>query len=553
MAESTSVDVLHHNGDADYHSPRPRKPTRIDLLKPALSEESIRKQGGFKEPASALSSGRSTPIPPDAPPSVHASSSARRLIRAQHKQRIFPTVDYQNRVSHFDPNSDYHDFRGFFVLFWIGLAIMVLTTMLRNLTETGHPFQIRQMVLFREKVVELGLVDCVMVCSTIPSLPLQRLFLQDKLLRWNTYGMAIQSLYQAIWLAFWTTYPFIRNWSWTAQVFFTLHLLVIFMKMHSYAFYNGHLSETLRRLNDLDTPDKASKRAAVRYPSSRTHLHDVPQSPSQDEPAPNDANAEYVGHLREELALELASPLGNVSYPNNLTFYNYVDFILCPTLCYEIEYPRNPSIRWLEVFYKTLAVFGCIFLMIITAEEFILPVLDVSALRLVNADNATDFALIMVETIGRLLFPFMITFLLVFLVIFEYVLGAFAEITCFADRQFYADWWNSCDWLEFSREWNIPVHSWLRRHVYSASKNHMSRPLATLITFVISALAHELVMGCITRKFRGYGFVAMMLQMPIVMLQRSKWVRGRTLLNNVLFWCSMILGLSMMCALYVLV
>jgi sterol O-acyltransferase len=73
----------------------------------------------------------------------------------------------------------------------------------------------------------------------------------------------------------------------------------------------------------------------------------------------------------------------------------------------------------------------------------------------------------------------------------------------------------------------------------------MSRPLATTITFLVSALAHELVMGCITRKFRGYGFFAMMLQMPIVMVQRSKWVRGRTLLNNVLFWCSMILGLSM--------
>jgi sterol O-acyltransferase len=29
--------------------------------------------------------------------------------------------------------------------------------------------------------------------------------------------------------------------------------------------------------------------------------------------------------------------------------------------------------------------------------------------------------------------------------------------TGFADRQFYADWWNSCDWLEFSREWNKPV------------------------------------------------------------------------------------------------
>ena len=59
----------------------------------------------------------------------------------------------------------------------------------------------------------------------------------------------------------------------------------------------------------------------------------------------------------------------------------------------------------------------------------------------------------------------------------------------------------------------------------------MSRPVATVITFFISALAHELVMGCITKKVRGYGFVAMMLQMPIVMVQRSKWVRGRTLLN----------------------
>jgi sterol O-acyltransferase len=483
---------------------------------------------------------------------------------------MFPTIDYVDRVSHFDPNSDYHDFRGFFVLFWIGLAIMVLTSILRNLTETGYPFQIRQWALFKEKVVELGLVDGAMVFSTALSLPFQKLFLNDGALRWNSSGMAIQSVYQVIWLSFWTTYPFIRDWSWTAQVFFTLHLLAIFMKMHSYAFYNGHLSETLRRLNDLDNPAKASKAAAVRYPSSRTHLHEIPQSPSQTEPEPKDTNAEYISQLRVDLAFELASPLGQVSYPNNLTLYNFVDFIFCPTLCYELEYPRNASIRWLEVFYKTLAVFGCIFLMVITAEEFILPVLDASALRLYNSDSATDFALILGETIGRLLFPFMITFLLVFLVIFEYILGAFAEITRFADRQFYADWWNSCDWLEFSREWNKPVHHFFRRHVYSASKNHMSRPLATTITFLISALAHELVMGCITRKFRGYGFIAMMLQMPIVMLQRSKWVRGRTLLNNVLFWCSMILGLSMvswpskhgdvaaanfqqMCALYVLV
>src|SRR5690242_4500082 len=152
-------------------------------------------------------SGRTTPIPADAPPSVQAASSARRQIRAQQKRRMFPTIDYVGRVSHFDPDSDYHDFRGFFVLFWIGLAIMVITSMLRQVKETGYPFQIRQWNLFREKVWELGLVDGAMVGSTAAALPLQKLFLNGKgPLRWSQLGMAIQSVYQVLWLAFWCTY-----------------------------------------------------------------------------------------------------------------------------------------------------------------------------------------------------------------------------------------------------------------------------------------------------------------------------------------------------------
>jgi sterol O-acyltransferase len=341
---------------------------------------------------------------------------------------MFPTIEYVDRVSHFDPTSDYRDFRGFFVLFWIGLAIMFITTALRNMKETGYPLAFRQWDLFTEKVWELGLSDGAMVGSTMLSLPFHKLYMrQSGLLRWDKLGMAIQSIFQAGWLAFWTSFPFIRDWSWTAQVFFTLHLLAIFMKMHSYAFYNGHLSETRRRLFDLDNPDTASKAAAYRYPRPRTHLHELPLSPSHQTPEQKDT--ERIRQLREDLAFELASPLGHVSYPANLTLANYVDFIFCPTLCYELEYPRTPRMRWMELFYKTLAVFGCIFLMTIVTDEFILPVLDESAIALQQSSGASDFALVLGEAIGRLLFPFMITFLLVFLVIFEYVLGAFAEIS----------------------------------------------------------------------------------------------------------------------------
>jgi sterol O-acyltransferase len=375
---------------------------------------------------------------------------------------MFPTIDYVDRVSHFDPDSDYHDFRGFFVLFWIGLAIMVITSMLRQVKETGYPFQIRQWNLFREKVFELGLVDGAMVGSTAVALPLQKLFLNGKgPLRWSQLGMAIQSIYQVIWLSFWCTYVGARNFTdqEAHSVQISLHsrleldrssLLHPALACHLhedaflrvslpnerrvlvahllFSFYNGHLSETLRRLNDLDNPEKASKAAAVRYPKTRTHLHEIPQSPSQSEP--DVANQESLRQLRADLAFELSSPLGRVSYPENLNVYNWVDYIFCPTLCYELEYPRVAYIRPLEVFYKALAVFGCIFLMVITTEEFILPVLDESAIALHHSKSALDFSLILAETIGRLLFPFMITFLLTFLVIFEYILGAFAEITC---------------------------------------------------------------------------------------------------------------------------
>jgi len=388
-----------------------------------------------------------------------------------------------------------------------------------------------------------------MVAGTSISLPLHRLF-RSKTgelfgLRWAGGGMFIQSLYQTVWLAFWVALPFLRDWTWTAQVFFLLHTLVLLMKMHSYAFYNGHLRETEKRLQALDNPSTASKAPAYQYPSSG-HVPTVSEDRAQ-------KDADDLSLLREDLAIELTSPMGSVTYPKNLTWSNYTDYIFCPTLCYELEYPRTAGVNWMELFYKVLAVFGCIFLLTITSEEFILPVMTESAFRLETVTSFSETALILAESISMLLFPFMITFLLVFLVIFEYVLGAFAEITCFADRHFYSDWWNSTDWLEFSREWNIPVHHFFRRHVYSASRPHIGRPMATLITFLISAIGHEVVMACITKKIRGYGFMAQMSQLPIVLVQRTKWVKGKKVLNNVMFWCSMILGLSMMCSLYVLI
>lgn len=609
---ATSVELP--NGVHDHESdhvlrPRPRKPVHSQLSQLSSASSNGAYLETPQDDGATISSGRSTPVPADAPPSVKILSSARKQVRREHRElqlqtkdaqrrRLFPTTNFESRLSHLDPNSDYRDFHGFFNLFWIGLAIMAITTMLRNIKDTGYPMRVQIWGLFTVKVWELALADFLMVATTAISLPLHRVFRTaptGSLMTWARGGMAIMSIYQVLWLSLWIALPFLLDWTWTAQVFFLLHTMVLLMKMHSYSFYNGHLSETEKRLRALDHPSTASKAPAYVYPSeikvaspkratAPNPFGSIDEAAAAERdvdvkirgakvadvsgPSPMlgsgadereggewhvDGDDDDVLQLREDLARELTSPMGNTAYPRNLTWANYLDFLVCPTLCYELEYPRTAKVNWQSLISKIVAVFGCIFLLTIVSEEFILPVLVESSHRLAATGSASETLLILAETISWLLFPFMMTFLLVFLVIFEYVLGACAEITLFADRRFYADWWNSTDWMEFSREWNVPVYAFLRRHVYSASRPHIGKPFATLITFLISAVGHEIVMACITKKLRGYGFVCQMLQLPIFALQRTRWIRGKHTANNVFFWCSMILGLSLICSLYVLV
>ena len=79
----------------------------------------------------------------------------------------------------------------------------------------------------------------------------------------------------------------------------------------------------------------------------------------------------------------------------------------------------------------------------------------------------------------------------------------------FADREFYQDWWNSTSWDQFSRKWNKPVHTFLLRHVYASTMSgfKLSRTSATFVTFLLSALCHELVMAVVTKKIRPYLFL----------------------------------------------
>lgn len=80
----------------------------------------------------------------------------------------------------------------------------------------------------------------------------------------------------------------------------------------------------------------------------------------------------------------------------------------------------------------------------------------------------------------------------------------------------------------------------------------LSRSSATLLTFFLSACVHELLMAVIFRKIRGYLLVLQMTQLPLVMLSRTRFLKGRHILGNAIFWLGIFVGPSLLCTLYVI-
>jgi sterol O-acyltransferase len=62
-----------------------------------------------------------------------------------------------------------------------------------------------------------------------------------------------------------------------------------------------------------------------------------------------------------------------VTWPENITVYNFWDYLLIPTLVYELSYPRTKAIRPLYLLEKVLATFGTFFVIYVITEHWIIP------------------------------------------------------------------------------------------------------------------------------------------------------------------------------------
>ena len=92
-------------------------------------------------------------------------------------------------------------------------------------------------------------------------------------------------------------------------------------------------------------------------------------------------------------------------------------------------------------------------------------------------------------------------------------LYSFCPFLGFADRNYYNDWWNSSDVMEFWKSWNLPVHRWCVRHMYKPllSRGSTTRQ-ASFLVFLFSAFFHEYAVSVPLRMWKYYAFLGMLLQ-----------------------------------------
>ncbi|KAK2012691.1 MBOAT family protein, partial [Colletotrichum eremochloae] len=467
--------------------------------------------------------------------------------------RRFSTFDRLNQQTANSP------FYGFYTLFWMAVALFVVKIGASNWKATGNPLGTNEImkIMFRRDVVVLLASDGVMCAATGVSWVLQRLIFSGYM-DWDSSGWIVQNIMQSLFIGSAVGLTLIRDWPWTHTVFFVLHAIIMLMKQHSYAFYNGHLSSAYKRrksllskLKKLDNIAPVESRSATSPSASAVSLSHLADPPSA---AVMKGRRQSVAHARgsDETdldrishAIESGKPLdadqirvferiirwevdglteelrGKATsvvraYPNNLSLRNYYEYIALPTLVYELEYPRSDSIDWFYVAEKTAAMFGIIFVMIMVSQAFIYPVVMQTLAMKETGMPLSERVRYFPWMLSDLVFPFLMEYLMAWYLIWEAILNILAEVTYFADRSFYDAWWNSVSWDQFARDWNRPVHNFLLRHVYHSSISSMkvNRHTATLITFFLSACVHELVMWCIFKKLRGYLLFAQMCQLP---------------------------------------
>ncbi|XWS72200.1 hypothetical protein CRYUN_Cryun02cG0019800 [Craigia yunnanensis] len=281
----------------------------------------------------------------------------------------------------------------------------------------------------------------------------------------------------------------------------------------------------------------------------------------------------YAHTNNDMRALAKSAEKGNADQFYDVSFGCLVYFMVAPTLCYQKSYPRTPAVRksWVVCQFIKFIIFSGLMGFII--EQYINPIVQ-------NSQHPLKGNLLYaIERVLMLSVPNLYVWLCMFYCFFHLChfaricslawsinakhctrshahtlrLNILAELLHFGDREFYRDWWNAKTVEEYWRMWNMPVHKWMVRHIYfPCLRNGIPKGVAIIISFLVSAVFHELCIAVPCHIFKLWAFIGIMFQVPLVLITNYLQNKFRSsMVGNMIFWFIFcILGQPMCVLLY---
>lgn len=124
-----------------------------------------------------------------------------------------------------------------------------------------------------------------------------------------------------------------------------------------------------------------------------------------------------------------------------------------------------------------------------------------------------------------------------------------AELTRFADRGFYQDWWNSRTFSVFYRKWNGVVHDFIHCYLYTDMVEflHFGKLPSLLLSFFLSAIVHEYLI-CVAMGF-FFPILGILFTGPgLIFILLTKNQTGR--IWNAFMWMMLAIGNGWLMVLY---
>lgn len=247
----------------------------------------------------------------------------------------------------------------------------------------------------------------------------------------------------------------------------------------------------------------------------------------------NQQDGEHMLALVEDLDPEDI----DICYPENVTLRNMFYFWFCPSLTYQIAFPKLPYRRWWKIGGIVMRMVICVSLFMFVAAQVVGPALS-GLVNDLEASGGTYKASMLADYWLKLAIANTYLWLLGFYLLFHLYLNLVAELLRFGDRVFYREFWNCTDVSSYWRLWNLPVHFWLVRHLYFPCLRHkLSKTAATFVVFLFSAIMHEALVSAPFHMVRPWSFIGMMMQIPLVAITKYAAQKSPSS-GNMIFWIS---------------